>query len=211
MKKVGLALLIVGAVLMLSGAAFALQPISDNQMAAITAQSGVSIAVDDVVLYNHFDNIAYKDNDGTDGTPATVNLSNFSMLTYINAIGYDDGTTNGTAGWYSLGGMDRQGDTNYGYTPALAPGTHGFAQALTIDVGTQPILSAGYSLVLGGTPTVTGVMIGLPTLEIYVPSLSVTPTVTQSGALNTGANFGTIAVDGMTTAVLGGHLEIAPH
>jgi len=224
MKKFGFGLLLVGAVLMLSGAAFALQPISDSQMASITAQSGVDIAVDDVVIYQHFNNLSYTDNDGTGtltipGTPATVNLADFGMTTYINAIAYDNTTT---GAWISLGGnMGLMGSTA---SATYNPGAD-FAQALTIDVGTMPILSAGYSLVLAGSTDyattgvfMTGVKIGIPTLEIYVPSLEVTPSVTETTAINsynvstgTGAEFGTIGITGMTTAFMGGHLEIAPH
>jgi len=223
MKKFGLGLLIVGAIMMVSVCAFALTPISNSQMASITAQSGVDIAVDDVVMYNHFDNITYTDNDGistpagtitpaiTD-TAASVNLANISMTTYINAIEYS--VTSGA--WQSVGGsLPLRGLTNYAgnaYKPA-GPNGYGYASPLTIDVGTMPVLTAGYTLVVGNGTTavpVVGVKIGLPTLEIYVPTLTVEPTVAGVG-YNNGFDYGTISIAGMTTAILGGHMEIAPH
>jgi len=96
-------------------------------------------------------------------------------------------------------------------------------QALSIDVTDElPILTQGAnyaSAVQGGTTTFTigGVMITLPTLEVYINSMNMTPKYTgdvdglTSAALNNGDDFGTFELDGITFSILSGWMEIAPH
>lgn len=89
-------------------------------------------------------------------------------------------------------------------------------------------VSHGASLASGNT-TIGGVLIGLPTVEIYINEMVFTPvydgdlsgqpstaandddvTWTGNNTLATSASFGTIYMKGITFTVLGGWVEIAP-
>jgi len=96
-------------------------------------------------------------------------------------------------------------------------------QALSIDVTDKlPILTQGAdyaSSVQGGTFntfTVGGINITIPTLEIYITAMTLTPKYTgdvdglTSNAINNYDDFGTIELDGITFSILSGWLEIAP-
>ena len=110
------------------------------------------------------------------------------------------------------------------------------AAALSIDVTDElPALSQGFTNNAGtlapGGVDVGGVYIGLPTMEIYISSMSLRPVYDgdvnggTSQALNddnivsalgagygvVGADFGTIYMEGITFSVLSGWMEIAPH
>jgi len=96
-------------------------------------------------------------------------------------------------------------------------------QAVSIDVTDQlPILTQGANFAAthtnGATTfTVGGVMITLPTMEVYIQSMNLTPRYTgdvdglTSAALNNNADFGTFELDGITFSILSGWMEIAPH
>ena len=91
--------------------------------------------------------------------------------------------------------------------------------ALTIDATSQlPVLTEIDTANGGGNQG--GVLIGLPTIEIYIPSLTMTPEFYNienetepalNAAQNSDASFGTIQLDGVTMSVLSGWIEIAPH
>ncbi|MDZ7832225.1 MAG: hypothetical protein U5L07_10775 [Desulfobacterales bacterium] len=103
--------------------------------------------------------------------------------------------------------------------------------AITIDATSQlPAASEAFSNMSSlGDSNIGGVMIGLPTLEAYIPSLTMTPAFYNladagaNGAINDvdgttltedlldGANFGTMEIQGLTFSVLSGWVEIAPH
>lgn len=203
--------------------AFAMQPLSQNDMGDITAQAGVSIAIDDVIIYQNIESISYTDVEGTDGTDGSINISNLYMMVNINAItsldadGLPVSPNRGVTGTWT----DTAGDAlfNFNNTDATGDGVNDvfIAKALTIDVGTLEVLSAGASnnaTISAGTATeltVAGVQIGLPTMEITQTALTFSVTVTSDGAYNDGASYGTISIGNNTMAVLDGVLEIAPH
>jgi hypothetical protein len=101
--------------------------------------------------------------------------------------------------------------------------TYFIPNAISIDVTDElPILTQGANYaasVAGGTTTFTvgGVNITLPTLEINIGSLSLTPYYTgdvdglTSIAINNNDDFGTFELDGVNMAILSGWIEIAPH
>jgi hypothetical protein len=78
------------------------------------------------------------------------------------------------------------------------------------------------TLVVGGASTqlVAGVVIGLPTMEIYINQMVLSPGITgqissnssvvRSAVRNNNATFGTIEMDGITFSILNGWVEIAP-
>jgi len=97
------------------------------------------------------------------------------------------------------------------------------AQALSIDVTDKlPALTEGIDfddsyLTAGSVANVGGVFITIPTIEVYIQSMNLTPKYQgnvdglTSSAINNGKDFGTFELDGITLAVLSGWLEIAPH
>jgi hypothetical protein len=205
--------------------AFALQPLSQNDMGSIAAQAGVSIAIDDVKLYQNIGYLTYTDADGTTNTFAgitdpgsgSISISNLYMMVNINAI-----TSLDANGMPVSPGRAIQGTWGAGTTPYFnynnAGGDTVFqAKPLTIDVGTLNVLSAGLAnnnTVLGlGLPstTVAGVQIGLPTMEITQTALTFDITTNYTGAVNDGASYGKISIGNNTLGILDGVVEIAPH
>jgi hypothetical protein len=218
MKKSALRTLLAAAMIVVPFSAFGLEAMNDQAMNDVTGQAGISIAVDNVQLYQSIGKLSYTDTDGitvlgAGGTPVTIaggslSISNLVQMTKINAIVDDTDRGGQLANAYGtiLG--------NGFYTPvtdANAGATH-HAQALSIDVvAALPMLSAGMTNNFGTAINVAGVLIGLPTVEI-VQSISPFDIVVEAaGAANSGASFGQLAIENQVTAILSGTLEIAPH
>ena len=90
MKKTALSL-VLGASLMVSSSAFALTAMTDSNMKDATGQAGVSIALDDVTLYQSVGATTYTDTDGLfavngAGDSAGIKISGAETLTTIRAI-----------------------------------------------------------------------------------------------------------------------------
>ena len=207
MKKHFLRAAIILAVLALPMSAFALMPIDESQMASVDGQAGVSIAIDNVKLFQKFDRITWTDTD-TDG--GSINLMGVKMNNFTI-----DALTDAADVLASTGVTDATGFV---------------AQALTIDVVDRlPTLSAGASYNYGTNLAVAGVQIGLPTIvinrDITIDNITVAATATDldgdatnglqlsDGAtvVNNNASFGSLELAGAQLAILGGTLEIAPH
>jgi hypothetical protein len=204
--KSALRTLLAAAMILVPFSAFGLEAMNDQAMNDVTGQAGVSIAVDNVQLYQSIGKLSYTD---TDGIPTaginggTLAIYNLVQMTKINAI-IDD--------------TDRGGQLANAYGAIMANGFYNaptggvVAHALSIDVvDALPILSAGLAHNMGGAVNVAGVLIGLPTVEI-VQSISPFDIVVEAaGAANDGASFGQLAIENQVTAILSGTLEIAPH
>jgi hypothetical protein len=264
MKKLALIL----AFMLIPCAAFGLQMLDDSAMDAVTGQSGVHIAFDDVQMFINIEKLAWIDCDGLTsnghsdaagscaGGAAAIGLNNFQIdVLNVNAIVtstdngepgqtvgatggmelfsvacgeiplfYDYGST-GTAGCY-LTGSQNGTDGLDNYTSPRAMG--GFqARALTIDATREmPAITAGLQNNTGSTSVrFGGVIIGIPTVEIYINAMSLTPIIDVdiNGYVNgsdglvtvnddgTGADFGTIYMEGITFTSLSGWVEIGPH
>lgn len=243
MKK----LIVILALMIIPCSAFGLEMLNDNSMDNITGQSGVSIAFDDIQMFINIERMAWIDCDGydmnalfigscSDGGGGAISINNFQLDTLvINAI--TRMSTDGNLFSAKCGKLDLQ----YDYVDATplttcqlgtATATKGMdnfvgtfmASAISIDATSAlPALTEGMSLnASGGTSDsqvrVGGVLITLPTAEIHVGSLYLTPTFTAMGTApagtsnyNDGDDFGTIQIDGIDIAILGGWLEIAPH
>lgn len=241
MKKLT-GILIAAALVLAPMSASALEMMTDSNMKDVTGQAGVSIAIDDVVIYQQsIADTTYWDTDGNtqynpNGTVATSDSSygiqiaydnNTQKLITIDAI-YNE-STDGLGGEYNasaLGGVFTQLDgTDYTDTEIAADGNaFNEAHALTIDVGTCSVLTAGKSFNLGQTAPVAGVVIGLPTVEIVQYNNANRRAIslqTESGgdvlttegqAVNAGKKFIEIEKTGTSKmAILGGTVEIAPH
>ena len=132
---------------------------------------------------------------------------------YLNSIG------NGSVGLSSTTYIDPvTGTTNGIFVPRF----------LTIDVTNNlPVATAAIQYLQGTAigaaqsipagVTMGGVVIGIPTMEVYISSMSLTPYYTgainglTTSAYNEDANFGTIQFKGITMTTLSGWVEIAPH
>ncbi len=93
MKKLAISL-IVGASLIITPSAFALKAMTDSNMKAATGQAGVSIALDDVTIFQSVGETLYTDIDGTNGTAASIRISGKETLTTLRAI-FDDTNRDG--------------------------------------------------------------------------------------------------------------------
>ncbi len=150
-------------------------------------------------------------------------LSNGNDCSQIGLqFNYGDTTTTGTCSLAAAsGGTQTLGLNNYtSVGDPLGSGRY-IPQALVINATNQlPILTHGMETVLqttGSSANTGGVLICIPTLEINIPTLSLTPAfynvADASSAHNShaaGADFGTIVLDGITVTTLSGWLEIAP-
>ena len=211
--------------------ALALQSLSTDDMDGITGQAGVSIAIDDVIIYQNIESISYTDLGGTtddyatpaDNVAGAINISNLYMMVNINAITSLDAdglpVSPGRAVTGTWADADGNALFNFNNTDVTGDGISDvfIAKALTIDVGTLAVLSAGATnnaTIKAGTATeltMAGVQIGLPTMEITQTALTFDVTVTSEGAHNNGASYGQIHIGQNTMGVLDGVIEIAPH
>lgn len=151
-------------------------------------------------------------------TEGTAAMALYSVDCGQIPLFYDYGQT-GQAGCYlgstattALGtaGLDNYFDDNQ-------PGFQ--ARRVTIDATDRmPAISAGLNNNTGiDSISFGGIVIGLPTVEIYINSMSLTPYYTgdvsgsPSHAVNNNDDFGTIYMEGITFTVLSGWVEIGPH
>ena len=191
--------------------ASALTALSDNAMNDVTGQSGVSIAIDDVVLETWVGATTYTDLDGTNGDAGSITIEDKHTVKSFNAITQYDGAV----GIESIGtGLTKK--TIDAAALAKMNNATGFIKALTIDVGNCSVLADGgtTNMTLLGTPTnitVAGVVIGLPTLEIVTSSDEYKITAGLSGAVNDGHDYIQVTTGEKVQHILGGVLEIAPH
>jgi len=92
---------------------------------------------------------------------------------------------------------------------------------LTIDASSRlPIMTQmRESAIDTGNANVGGVIIGLPTIEISIPTLTLTPAfynvegaqvASNAKDEDTSCDYGTVVLDGVTMTVLSGWVEIAP-
>lgn len=180
---------------------------------------------------------AIVEGDDAGTTTAGMNLSstscglidlfyNYATLGAPNCTIYTPGDTSA-----STFGLD-----NYYSAEANALGIQFVPKVLTIDVtGALPTATDGFRYLYGNLNTAItalgmsfgGVLIGLPTVEIYINEMVMTPTLDAdvNGSVTlvyneddqpsplTGniADYGTIYMKGITFTVLSGWLEIAPH
>lgn len=225
MKK----LLVIATILMMVPcSAFALEMLTEDVMDQVTGQAGVSIAVDDVVIYQNITSLSYTDGDGvfTGDAAASVGIANLKMMVNINAITSLDASGLPVSPGQSaiFGDYVDPAYATFSFLNADtdADGLYDAFEArpIKIDVGNCATLTAGLTnnnaTLYGGllpSTNVAGVVIGLPTVEIHQSALEFDVVLTQTGSANanTGGTFGTISIGEQTIAILGGTLEIAPH
>ena len=139
---------------------------------------------------------------------------------------YGDTTTSGTCSLASSsGGAGTQtlGLNNYtsvGDPLATTGSSRYIPHALTINATSRlPVLTFAKSSIAGSNKNIGGIIIGLPTVEINIPTLSLTPAFydidgaqAAENAKNTddACDYGTVVLDDVTMTVLSGWVEIAP-
>lgn len=195
MKKT-LISLVAGAALVMTSSAFALQSMDSDTMKDTTAQAGVSIAIDDVVVETWVGETLYTDTD----TGASFVISAKHNLKTFHAFGID------ASGAIHSIGIDMEGLANASLYDAATYGAR--ATGLTIDIGTCVALTAG-NQVLGNNDVVTGVVIGLPTLQICTSSDTYTVGIRDANGAD--GEFIQVTTGEKITRIIGGTLEIAPH
>jgi len=155
-----------------------------------------------------------------DDTMSTQTSGTSAMQLYSTACGqiplfYDYGQTGvDTCYLNAASGTNTNGLDHY-----FDDGADGFqARLLSIDVtDAMPAITAGIQNNGNAGDTFGGIVIGLPTMEIHIQSMSLTPFYTgdvngnASTAVNNNKDFGTIYMEGITFTVLSGWLEIGPH
>ena len=96
MKKLAISL-VIGASLIITPSAFALKAMTNTNMKAATGQAGVSIALDDVTVWQSVGQTLYTDTDGlaeTAADAASISISGKETLTTYRAI-FDDTNRDG--------------------------------------------------------------------------------------------------------------------
>lgn len=199
--------------LLIPAVTFAMQPISEAEMDGITGQSGVSIVIDDVQIYQHLSGQELWYQDTTADTGASVGFvystDSYSMI-YVNAITPAADASSAPNGLGSTDVMSTNYVTDYDFS--------GFtASAMTIDVSS----ALQNSSALNGGTDVAGVAIGLPTVEIYYAAGSRDIMDVQistagnplDGATDQEFSMGKIyqTPGDQTMAVLSGNIEISPN
>ncbi len=226
MKKLIIVLAVVFALAPFT--AFGLEIMSNETMKATTGQAGVSITVDNVVLWQYCESTSYIDNDGyvnildpTDEDASTAFVirdlqPDVGTTTLVRAIVDDTSTGMGAAEGYLfrayddsvvIGGVNGGADEVLGLSPANGR----FASALSIDIGTCLIANAGaeFNQMPG---SYAGVVIQLPTIEIRKSGSLKSYSVEQEGtAVNSGEELIRIQKGITVTAILGGTVEIVAH
>jgi hypothetical protein len=240
MKKLVLSL-VLGASLAIVPSAFALKAMTDTNMKDTTGQAGVSIVVDDIILFqSSVSSTTYTDVDGVDQTNGgSITITNDmpdGILTTMRAV-FSAGDRNGflqndyaailAANGVVNTGIGMDGTASFDDARFAAGNAAGYiAKPITIDVaGALDCASYGFSYNVAGAAgaaaqavKIAGISIGLPTIEINRIDLGDTTTIitansTTAGlANNDGEEYIRITKQGSNvTTILGGTVEIAPH
>jgi hypothetical protein len=150
MKKLALSV-ILGASLALTSSAFALTSMTADNMKAATGQAGVSIAIDNVVVEQFIGATTYTDADGVTGVESgSISIANRHVIKQYNAL-------------TSMADFQTKFTAAAGVAPIVGAGTlpnnFTLAHALTIDVGTCSVLTAGGNANLSALVAKTGTAI----------------------------------------------------
>jgi hypothetical protein len=214
--------------------AFGMEAISDNELSQITAEGGLSLIVDDLIMYQSFDKISFIDTDGGDVSknpfpysaeprrellglagPASLNIEGLKIdVLRINAMTPQGTKINNQDPHFKM--SDSKVDTTFYCSP------------LKIDIVDEtPVLSPGYNYMMAAKNSVLpipdadgeqynriGIAVGLPTIDIYIDELSrrgLTVTTLNRSAVNNGSSMGQLQIKGLDMAILAGIIEYCPH
>lgn len=227
MKKV---IALFAVMMLIPMTAFGMQSMDQQEMSEVTGQSGVAITIDDVVLHQSasetwYQNTLQADTTGDGNIDTTTQgavgmVESGEQLTMVNAIVGWDSNNNvfESAGDYGL-----QGSYTFNGIDTYDPGTDFSPSPLTIQVGQfGPLASlegTTSAFAAAGHTQATGVVVGLPTVEIHqegatamelLVSNSANPIGDTRDPANGVSSFGTLYTGDSTMAVLDGRIEITP-
>ncbi|WP_300673975.1 DUF6160 family protein [Desulfoluna sp.] len=228
MKKSVLSLIVGAAITIAPMTASALSPMTTDNLKDATGQAGVSIALDDITLYQTVGEKMYIDTDGDSvagNDIAAIIISGKETLTTIRAIadhsdrgGFLQDAMSGV-GYAEIlqGNVGNRSDTYIGIDGDTL-GQEIKIAALSIDVSSACPVSTKLNddNDTATTDDVAGVIIGLPTIEICktgdtqdIGIVACDENGEKGG--NVTKNFIRITKEDSVMAILGGTLEIAPH
>jgi len=213
MKKLVLSL-VLGASLAIVPSAFALKAMTADSMKDTTGQAGVSIVVDDIIIFqSSAATTTYTDIDGVDQTNGgSITIAKdmpLGVITTLRAV-FDMGNRGGflqhsygailSANGISNTGMGMNGVASVDDARFVYGNSVGYiAKPITIDVaGALDCASYGFSMNVGGAnytaygPTgenqvkIAGISIGLPTIEINKIELGDTTTIITANSTTAG-------------------------
>ncbi len=220
--------------------AFGMQTISEQEMDNVTGQSGVAISLNDVMIYEELggQELWYETTDpfaGEDAGSAAVGMiwdEGAATMMHVNAIMYDAGDEELYSPGRDLFGDYDEMDGGFeasAFMNTIDPDTGEYdlftSSALTITV-TDDVAIIGEALdnaydLIGGERDVdvTGISIGLPTVEIYaedgswdIMQIAATTDAPNADDRSLSGSFGTLYTTdgGSVMSVLDGNLEIVP-
>lgn len=220
MKKV---VSLLAVLMLIPFTAYGMQSMDQQEMSEVTGQSGVAITVDDVVLHESGSEIWYQNNlEGAEGnmhSGAVGMVEEGQQTTFINAIVETDPAEGfESAGNYGLEGeYDALPETSFD-PDASEP------SPITIQVGQMGVLAEAQGTTSAFVQSdeakadATGVVIGLPTVEIHEEGSTAMQLLVSDSGNPTGdtraddgvSSFGTLYSGGDTMAVLDGRVEVTP-
>lgn len=170
-------------------------------------ETGIDLAVDDVVAYMSFEKLSFDDGYTSGYGEAGLEINNFEMdMLRMNAIAQNSG------GLYSPGDNPPNGElyfqqNSYGN---LDPSANSFEPSpLRIDFTSKLQKMSQHK---GGN--IAGVSMRLPTMEMYADQIGIRSIALHDpdgGADNEHHPFSSVRIKGASRSILGGGVEIAPH
>lgn len=204
MKKI-LFFLILGVSLGSAAPLYAmLIPMTEAEMRAVFGRAGVSIEIEYLIYEHDIKEMAYHDEDGTDGTEGSILIRDQHIRKVYRALYTEDEFKK------EFAAATVSAANPSGLTPLATwkEGSH-----LTIDTGACEILTAirndNMDVQSDSEEKVVGVVAGLPTLMVNTTTEEFSIGVSMAGAINDNQNFIHIKTEGSAVFILGGTVEIA--
>lgn len=179
-------------------------PMTEAEMRATFGQAGVSIEIEYLIYEHDIKEMAYHDEDGTDGTEGSVYLRDQHIRKIYRALYTEDEFKK------EFAAATVSTENPSGLTP-LATWKEG--SYLTIDTGACKVLTAcrndNPAIQPDAEEDIVGVIAGLPTLLVTTSTEEYSIGVSMQGAINDNQNFVHVKTEGSAVFILGGSIEIA--
>ena len=169
MKKLAISL-VIGASLIITPSAFALKAMTNTNMKAATGQAGVSIALDDVTVWQSVGQTLYTDTDGlaeTAADAASISISGKETLTTYRAI-FDNTNRDGF--------LSREYGSIIGRSAGLQDAAQASEYAVYVDGLADPttaVTQAAWEALANGSSTNGAVAAALAKGDIEIAALSI--------------------------------------
>jgi len=204
MKKL-LFLLILGVSISSAAPLYAmLIPMTEAEMRAVFGQAGINVEILNLIYEHDIKEIAYRDEDGTDGTEGSILIRDQHIRKVYRALYTEDEFKK------EFAAATVSTENPSGIAP-LAKWTK--PSPITIDTGACELLTAirndNLSAQSDSEEKVVGIVAGLPTLMVNTTTEEFSIGVSMAGAINDNQNFIHIKTEGSAVFILGGTVEIA--